>query len=200
MNFSFLLILSFSFFIFSCNSYSVRYDGHVVLRCKMDDELLKFLEEENADVWSMNGEEQKVDVHLSPQQLKDLNHKFAEGKQCEVWMENLQKSIEQEQLINKQNRNSDNFFSDYQPYDEMVSFLDSLAKNHSSILSLFKVGNSTQGRTIWGVNLKVSGNQEKPNIYFQGGQHARGKKFFFFFFFFFLFSIFFIFYLFNFIF
>ncbi|MEK6409464.1 MAG: M14 family metallopeptidase [Acidobacteriota bacterium] len=65
--------------------------------------------------------------------------------------------------------------SAYHDYAEMVSDIQLAASNHSGIFSLFSIGTSYEGRTIWAG--KISDNagtdEDEPEVLFTHHQHAR---------------------------
>jgi len=95
---------------------------------------------------------------------------------CTNYIEDLQAAIEEEAKANS-SPEATNFFDAYRSYDEIVTFMRDLQKNYS-FLYVVPVGNSTEGRTIYGVEMNGGEGKKKrqgvmPSIYFQGGQHAR---------------------------
>lgn len=64
----------------------------------------------------------------------------------------------------------------FHTYDEMVSFLNKLAKDYPDMVKLFSIGQSTLGKDIWAIKIgENSGiqNQEKKAIAYMGTHHAR---------------------------
>lgn len=63
----------------------------------------------------------------------------------------------------------------YHSYMETQTFLSTLADQYSDQADFFSIGQSLEGRAIWG--LKISDNadskENEPNIYFMGCHHAR---------------------------
>lgn len=73
----------------------------------------------------------------------------------------------------------DNLFppadSNYHDYAEMVAELQQAALDHPSIFSLFSIGLSHQGRTIWAgkISDNVNTDEDEPEVLFTHHQHAR---------------------------
>jgi carboxypeptidase T len=73
----------------------------------------------------------------------------------------------------------DNLFpaadSNYHDYAEMVAELQQAALDHPSIFSLFSLGVSYQGRTIWAgkISDNVGTDEDEPEVLFTHHQHAR---------------------------
>jgi hypothetical protein len=73
----------------------------------------------------------------------------------------------------------DNLFpaadSNYHDYAEMVAELQQAALDHPSIFSLFSLGVSYQGRTVWAgkISDNVGTDEDEPEVLFTHHQHAR---------------------------
>jgi len=65
--------------------------------------------------------------------------------------------------------------SNYHDYAEMVAELQQAAIDHPSIFSLFSLGISYQGRTIWAgkISDNVNTDEDEPEVLFTHHQHAR---------------------------
>ena len=65
--------------------------------------------------------------------------------------------------------------SNYHDYAEMVAELQQAALDHPSIFSLFSLGTSYQGRTIWAgkISDNVGTDEDEPEVLFTHHQHAR---------------------------
>jgi carboxypeptidase T len=65
----------------------------------------------------------------------------------------------------------------YFTYESMTAMLQGLAANHSDIMSLFSIGTTYEGRTIWAVKLSDTVNQDEgePEILFMGAHHGNEK-------------------------
>ena len=65
--------------------------------------------------------------------------------------------------------------SNYHDYAEMVAELQQTALDHPSIFSLFSIGLSYQGRTIWAgkISDNVNTDEDEPEVLFTHHQHAR---------------------------
>ncbi len=65
--------------------------------------------------------------------------------------------------------------TDYHTYDEMVTELNQVVADHSSIVSLVSIGSTYEGRDIWA--MKISDNpqieEDEPEVYFNCMHHAR---------------------------
>lgn len=65
--------------------------------------------------------------------------------------------------------------SAYHDYSEMVAELQQAASDHSAIFSLFSIGTSYEGRTIWAgkISDNVATDENEPEVLFTHHQHAR---------------------------
>jgi len=65
--------------------------------------------------------------------------------------------------------------SNYHDYAEMVAEIQQAAVDHPAIFSLFSIGTSYEGRTIWAgkISDNVSTDEDEPEILFTHHQHAR---------------------------
>lgn len=65
--------------------------------------------------------------------------------------------------------------SNYHDYAEMVAVLQQAAADHPAIFSLFSIGTSYQGRTIWAgkISDNVAVDESEPEVLFTHHQHAR---------------------------
>ena len=65
----------------------------------------------------------------------------------------------------------------YHTYAEMTVLLQSLAENHSDIMSLVSLGTTFEGRDLWMVKLSDNVNQEEdePGVLFMGAHHGNEK-------------------------
>ncbi len=66
--------------------------------------------------------------------------------------------------------------SDYHDYDEMIAEINQAATDHAQIVALFSIGQSYEGRELWG--MKISDNPEvdeqEPEILFNGPSARQG--------------------------
>ena len=65
--------------------------------------------------------------------------------------------------------------SAYHDYDEMLAELQKAAADHPEIFSLFSIGTSYEGRTIWAgkISDNVQVDEDEPEVLFTHHQHAR---------------------------
>ncbi|VDK87298.1 unnamed protein product [Litomosoides sigmodontis] len=70
-------------------------------------------------------------------------------------------------------RNSNAFLGDYHSYGEIVRWLNDLERRHRNIVKVVSIGNSTEGKIIYGVKLSAKTNKSKSAFWIDGGIHAR---------------------------
>jgi len=66
-------------------------------------------------------------------------------------------------------------FAHYHKYAEIVSFLNTWAKEHPDIVDLYSVGKTFEGRDIWQItitNKKTGKDTDKPAIFIEGNRHS----------------------------
>jgi carboxypeptidase T len=65
----------------------------------------------------------------------------------------------------------------YRTYEEMTVLLQSLATNHSEIMSLTSIGKTYEGRDLWLVKLSdnVSQDEDEPGVLLMGAHHGNEK-------------------------
>ncbi len=66
------------------------------------------------------------------------------------------------------------WFDTYHRYDEIVTFMDDLAASYPMLVSSkFSIGQSIQGREIYGMTITAPTDNMKSQVVFNGAQHAR---------------------------
>jgi hypothetical protein len=61
----------------------------------------------------------------------------------------------------------------YHDYNATADWIKGLANQYKNLATLVQVGTSTQGRAMWGLKITGAGTQKKPQIFIDGGIHAR---------------------------
>ncbi|XP_072014987.1 carboxypeptidase B-like [Amphiura filiformis] len=121
-----------------------------------------------------------VDIMVTPDkkdtivlQLEDTGLKWRvmiEDVQ-ELIDEQIQQQQQQQQQVITYEENAFNY-TRYNEYDEILSWIDNIASQYSSIVTKLKLTESYEGRDIFTLKLgKVGSN--KPIIFYNGGIHAR---------------------------
>ncbi|MFG0252894.1 MAG: M14 family zinc carboxypeptidase, partial [Phycisphaerales bacterium JB038] len=65
------------------------------------------------------------------------------------------------------------WFDTYHRYDEINSFMDDLVTAYPTLVSKYSIGQSIQGRDIYGMTVTSPTDNIKTKVVFDGGQHAR---------------------------
>ncbi len=157
----------------------VRYDGRLIASVDATSAGdLDRLEEIGAEMISCELSPAGGDFILTPVQLLAVK---AMGYQAEVKQPDLQAAIDlesariRESLVSYRQRgvNSDGFFDDYRPLPEIDAFIDDLVARRPDLVSRFEIGQSFEGRTIWGLRISADTSGCKPAFVLNGITHAR---------------------------
>jgi len=171
-------------------AFDVRFDGHSVMSCKMKDEemareLHSAVQEEGLDLWSHSVKVGK-EMHV---QVPSEKRAFWENKYgCEPFIEDVQEIIDQqfshaamlsglkgvEELIGEAEGSGADFYNKYQRYDDIVKRFKELHENHKGFTKFVpSIGQSVEKRHIPVLHIGHDPNKNKPQIWMNGGQHAR---------------------------
>ncbi len=157
----------------------VRYDGHRVVRVNVRTarELQTTLALTD-DVWSHRvGIGGPVDIRVSPEQFAALQQTNLEFT---VEVENIQAGIDAERarLANRQpwvaGGDGPSFFTDFHDYAEHRAFLESLVAQYPNLAQMVIVGQSLEGRDMFGIKITGPGSvANRPAAFYNAAQHAR---------------------------
>ncbi|MBC7833532.1 MAG: hypothetical protein H7Y88_00340 [Phycisphaerales bacterium] len=158
-----------------------RFDGHQVVRVNvrsMDE--LRVLLAATEDVWSHELGVGEIDARVDAAGIELLKEA---GLEARVLIEDVQRLIDAEaaQIAAAGGGGGDEgglrgpgWFSTYHNHAEISEFVDQLVATRPDLASRFAVGNSLQGREVFGIRLTSGvGGTEKPQILIQSLQHAR---------------------------
>jgi hypothetical protein len=161
--------------------FTQRFDGHKVLRViptsEADLEHVKGLEtltdNENLNWWqSPSRVGLPVDVRVSPSFYQGaLEHLKTRQINSTVHIEDVQAHFEEARLPG-----DGTWDTEYHPYDQtggIIDWLESVAKANPSLVSLFEMGKTNLGRTIYGLIITKDTTGSTPVVYLDGGIHAR---------------------------
>ncbi len=156
----------------------VRYDGHKVVAVRIDsgadlDRMAAFSD----DPWSCEPKMGAENLYrVSPAQFDAL---AASGIQFRVEFEDVQTLIDAERAeINRAapvGVDGVSYFAAYRDYATTSAYIDTLVALNPAIASRFTVGNSLEGREIFGVRITGAGapGNTKPGFWIESIQHAR---------------------------
>jgi len=149
----------------------VSYTGHKVIRIhNAESVLFDTLYALHFDVWSHSGTSE-MDVRVDDFQLKIIQ---AMGLSYSVLIEDVGTLIENEEKAIAANKENDDFFISYHKYDEILAYFKTLATTYSDKVTFIPtVGKSIQGADLFGIRISTSKADDKPIIWYNGGQHAR---------------------------
>ncbi|KAM0328722.1 hypothetical protein ACHAQA_005135 [Verticillium albo-atrum] len=168
----------------------VQYDGYKVFRIEAHDdvaEIHKLLEGISTTDVSCGGETDHVDVAVAPEDLEAFN---ALNLETSVINEDLGEVLAEEGPLEEFYGESGeanftlearqaalpaaSWFTAYRPWAEHATFFNQIAAALPSNSEIFNVGQSFQGRTIYGIHLWGPGGKgSRPAIVFHGTVHAR---------------------------
>jgi len=176
--------------------YEVRFDGHAVLSCKIHGEdtaaaMVTAAEDQGLDVWSHRIHQgRNFHVQVGTEQRQWWEKRFG----CGTYIEDLQKMIDEQELEAKEanpevpgvetllgeGEHSDSWYTKYHRFDDIVKRMQQVAKGHPTLAKFVpSIGKSREGRDIPVVHItgepkaSLAGSKGKPQIWFNGGQHAR---------------------------
>jgi murein tripeptide amidase MpaA len=148
----------------------VRYDGYKVIR--LTERTLRTvgtMEALGASQYDCHG---GIDWLVSPEVLAEVE---AAGIGHQLYIADVQGLIDAEwahiQQTNQQRGLS--WFADYKDYDQYSQFVDELVAQWPALASRFTVGQSLEGRTVFGIRITSTVGSNKPAIFLNGMQHAR---------------------------
>lgn len=71
----------------------------------------------------------------------------------------------------------DSFLAHYHKYDEIIGFLKNVSDTYPDLVDLFSIGQTYEGRDIWGITIKSKKAREQPSsILSKAFNWATGKK------------------------
>ncbi|MCK4873880.1 MAG: hypothetical protein KAS72_14260 [Phycisphaerales bacterium] len=148
----------------------VRYDDHQLIRVQVDTPQERQAILEIAPLFLGDGVAigRTNDFIVAPDRIGDLE---ASGLTYIVKHANVQQLIEEERIAN-QVRGT--WFESYHRYSEINDYIDTLVALRPDLVTKFNIGQSIQGRDVYGMRITSSvGGPGKPTLYFDGGLHAR---------------------------
>ncbi|MGD9692122.1 MAG: M14 family zinc carboxypeptidase [Phycisphaerales bacterium] len=158
-------------------SSSTRFDNHRVVRVNIASqaELDRMLAISDDFLACEPHRNQPLEFRVSPEQFTSLQ---ASGLTFEVLSENFQADLDAHRadLASAPDVGPDgvNYFAGYRDYDTTSAYIDTLIALNPSIASRFTVGNSIEGRDIFGIRITGPGAPgSKPGFHVQSIQHAR---------------------------
>jgi len=165
------------------NSGGVRtYEGYEVVRINvtnsaMFEALKNVYYQEEYDFWSPPSMTTPTDILVPPQQQSSMKAFLGLiGAEYEIIKENLQYDLDFERLnyIAKSEQRAEMNWNSYHRLQTIHNWMDSMAEQYPALVTIFTVGNSTEGRPLKVMKISTGGvNSQKPAIWLDGGIHAR---------------------------
>merc|ERR1712115_688481 len=161
------------------------YSGFQVIKTFPEtEEKIKLLQsiEDSVEIWTpVAGRMTSVDLTLSPNQIPVVKALLeCSGIKYPTTTQDMQRAIEVENIdagrIRELNgccaHTSGMSWTQYHSYDTIVKFMDCLSSSYKSVVSVYTIGNSTEGRPLKVMKIGMPGKQKKA-IWIDGGIHAR---------------------------
>jgi len=170
------------------------YEGHAAVRIYPQtprDSLVLGAMESGLTLVSEGFGQGQVDAIATPEAINALREL---GIEFDVLHENVQQIVDAESQrlaagrLNNQARGADplaNYFDDYRPFQDLPGaptaavdsadeFIDELAAQYPSLITVSEIGTSIEGRTIRAMTISGSGDPStKPALCFNSGAHSR---------------------------
>ena len=178
----------------------VRFDNDAVYRLSLNQRdsqtewFSRAVSHLHLDIWKESMESHsniRLDVRVPAESVDSFQSQLKERRlSFTVLIDNVQSMVEEEQRQQLVNAipdaeynpqwlslpvEQDPFFTSYQTYDSIVSFLRVIAATYPKITELVEVGKSFEGLTTYGVRIHGARNATKlpKGVVYHGGQHAR---------------------------
>merc|ERR1712115_389705 len=161
------------------------YSGFQVIKTFPEtEEKIKLLQsiEDSVEIWTpVAGRMTSVDLTLSPNQIPVVKALLeCSGIKYSTTTQDMQRAIEVENIdagrIRELNgccaHTSGMSWTQYHSYDTILKFMDCLSSSYKTVVSMYTIGNSTEGRPLKVIKVGMPGKQKKA-IWIDGGIHAR---------------------------
>jgi murein tripeptide amidase MpaA len=172
-----ILFLFATFGILSAASGKIRYDGYKVYRINPrtseDAQTIKDLQQLGFEFWHGPSEAGKPsDVMIAPHQQAVLQDLKNAGLDVAEYIQDVQKLIDNEGVSTDDNNLMVLNFTQYGTLDQITSFIQAGARDHSDIASVISIGKSFEGRDLNVIKISKS-NDTKPIVFIDANIHAR---------------------------
>jgi len=177
------LLLYTSFFLaFFASTFAESYHGHKVVRVHPESEeqfrlVEKFIDDNRLIRWT-HGDRigEPVDIVVSPSFMDSILRHFSRMRMGpQVTIQDVGKVIDEFMELNSQisaqSKPGDRYDS-YHSLDEIYQWIDDIIDSCGSACDLVEIGDSYEGRPLKVITIS-QGDGSKPNIWVDGGIHAR---------------------------
>ncbi|KAL7751534.1 hypothetical protein RI367_002997 [Sorochytrium milnesiophthora] len=158
------------------------YQGHKIVRLQDPSNKVRSVisSTRGIDVWG--GGPSHIDVRVANlDAVHQLESQVQEQLHYTVRVDNVQELVDKDTAgfnhpvsFETASSSAANWFADYHTYADTVKYLTATCKTYAKLCTAVpSIGKSIQGRDIIAFKLSGKGGQTKPQIYFQGLQHAR---------------------------
>lgn len=167
-------------------------DDEKVVRFHLSNEaeaqrVFELVSKHNLDVWSENRALGRVDVRISALSLSAISASLT-GIEHEIMIEDVQRLIDDSKAKNDMalqvaalkstdgGFDSNNFFTAYHPYEQIIGFLNVMNTTYPKLASLETIGQTVEGNPIVGIHISsgpLTNGTKKPLIVYNSLQHAR---------------------------
>lgn len=161
--------------------FEVNFDGDSVMSCDIGEnaqraeQMVKASRDQGLDIWTGHIQKgQEFHVQVPRKQLAWWAKQFG----CGTYIEDVQAVINQQfahaTLIGEGEGMESNWFTKYHRFPEITKRLRELSEAHPTLTKLVpSIGKSHEGRDIPVIHLGSKTKKSKPQIWLNGGQHAR---------------------------
>ncbi len=115
-----------------------------------------------------------TDYILPPEAMADLD---ALGVRYDVLIDDLQPMIDAERKRIERaapvDARDDAWFEEYKTFAQIVDKLETMAADRPDLVTVFEIGSTVNGNTIWALRITGPEGSDKPGVLFNGTQHAR---------------------------
>jgi hypothetical protein len=154
-----------------------RYEDQKIVRVDVKTPAqLRALEDTGATILDCVPGAGPMTVLATPEQLSDIERL---GLTTHMLQERVQAWVDTQRVAAARGDPFDDFFLDYHEYGDagtagtIVWYMNELVSRFPDLVSLFNLGSTIQGRTIWGMHITNDGVADKPAVVYFGGEHAR---------------------------
>nr|AAI70398.1 Hypothetical protein LOC100126651 [Xenopus laevis]AAI70404.1 Hypothetical protein LOC100126651 [Xenopus laevis] len=181
------LLLSCALLPGQCHLYNNQYSGDKVIRVfpkneKEANELKNMYQQLQVDLWQPSsirhiGKDTVTDVHTSGNSSQVLLTYLTKAKiQHKILVNNVQLMLEAQQVFRprRKRRSLSRYdYNEYHPLHEIESWMFYMNKTHHDLVSLFTIGKSYEGRSLYVLKLGKDTNSYKKAVWMDCGMHAR---------------------------
>ncbi|MBC8522717.1 hypothetical protein H8D29_02205 [PVC group bacterium] len=167
------LLLTFSILATS-STQTNQYDGWVIstvdIGCKEDIQSLREMGARSLACYDHAGQTPMLMTHEMVEEARMLKI------QTKIIEPDIAGKLELIDRVRSEARRSGvgGWYSDFKTWPEVNTHIQQLASIAPEVASIFEVGTSHEGRTIWGIKITAPGNSaNRKRILFNGCQHAR---------------------------